>query len=230
MIIVIQCAARKKPSAGHLRTKTGQPVLFVANPAMAPAGKAPVYARPDDLSDNGVSWRTRLLAYNTDPGSNLLGLLPAWQLYKNGTYAILADRYGVDRLYILSAGWGLIAGRFLTPAYDITFSPTAERYKRRGKRDAYGDLCMLPASTTEPVVFFGGKDYVPLFCKLTREAMGPRYVFYNASSEPLAPGCVPILFETATRTNWHYECAKAFAAGHLPATVLADRERRMETI
>jgi hypothetical protein len=68
MIIVIQCAARKKPSAGHLRTKIGQPVLFVANPAMAPADKAVVYARPDDPSDNGESWRTRLLAYNKEPG------------------------------------------------------------------------------------------------------------------------------------------------------------------
>lgn len=225
MIIVIQCAARKKPNAGHLRTKTNEPVQFVANPALAPADRSNSYARPDDLSDSGGSWRAQLLAYNKSLGSNPLGLLPAWQLYENRTYKSLVDRYGVDRVYILSAGWGLIAGGFLTPAYDITFSPSAERYKRRQKRDDYNDLCMLPRDTTEPIVFFGGKDYVPLFCRLTAGAKGQRYLLYNASREPIVPGCVPIRFETATRTNWHYECANAVIAGRLSLEALADTTR-----
>lgn len=225
MIIVIQCAARKKPDAGHFRAKTGRPILFVADPVLAPADRVFVYARPDDLSDSGETWRAQLLAYNKNPGSNPLGLLPAWQLYENRTYESLVDRYGVDRVYILSAGWGLIAGDFLTPAYDITFSPSAERYKRRQKRDDYDDLCMLPRNTTEPIVFFGGKDYVPLFSRLTAGAKEPRYFFYNASREPIVPGCLPIRFETATRTNWQYECANAVIAGRLSLDTLADTTR-----
>lgn len=47
MIAVIQCAAGKKPGAGHLRRLGGQKVMFVANPDAAPAGVSYAYARPD---------------------------------------------------------------------------------------------------------------------------------------------------------------------------------------
>jgi hypothetical protein len=76
----------------------------------------------------------------------------------------------------------------------------------------------LPAYTAEPVVFFGGKDYVPLFCKLTEGIKSRRTILYRASDKasekdskpPKAPGCVLQGFPTASRTNWHYECVKAF--------------------
>ena len=116
MIVVIQCAAKKKPNAGCLLRRDGQKVLFVADPDFAPTGAGHAYARPDDVSDIGVSWRAALLRYNDDPGNNPLGLVPAWRLYKNKTYGLLKNRYGLERLYILSAGWGLIAAHFLTPA------------------------------------------------------------------------------------------------------------------
>lgn len=210
MIVVIQCAARKSPDAGHLRRRNGKPVFFVADPHSAPNDKSYLYARPDDQSDNGVSWRAVLLEYNKKPGNNPLGLLPAWRLYQNPTYGRLVDRVGIENTYILSAGWGLIAADFLTPDYDITFSPSADRYKRRRKKDRYDDLRMLPANTTKPVVFFGGKDYVPLFCSLTERVKGQRVLFYNSATLPDAPGCTLKRFDTTTRTNWHYECANAF--------------------
>jgi hypothetical protein len=132
-------------------------------------------------------------------------------LYQNDTYSQLASRFGLQKLYILSAGWGLITADFRTPYYDITFSPSAVDYKRRRKSDhLYQDFCMLPRQCNEPVFFFGGKDYVPLFCKLTSEARGERTVFYNSAQPPLADGCILKRFETTTRTNWHYECAKQF--------------------
>ena len=213
MIVVIQCAAKKKPDAGHLRRRDGQKVLFVADPETAPAGVTHAHARPDDIFDAGMSWRASLLEYNDNPGNNPLGLLPAWQLYQNPAYELLADHCGRERLYILSAGWGLIAADFLTPSYDITFSASADKYKRRRKKDRYDDLRMLPAATAEPVVFFGGKDYVDLFCALTAGVKGPRHLFYNSANTPDAPGCVLQRFHTSTRTNWHYECAKAFVEG-----------------
>ena len=215
MIVVIQCAAKKKPYAGYLCRPDGQKVLFVADPASAPTGVAHAYAMPDDISDWDVSWRALLRAYNDGPGDNPLRLLPAWQLYENRAYKLLADRYGLEKLYILSAGWGLIAADFLTPTYDITFSPSADGYKRRRKKDRYDDLCMLPENSEEPVVFFGGKDYVSLFCRLSNHSKGPRYLFYNSANAPEAPGCMLKKFNTTTRTNWHYECARAFIAGEI---------------
>ena len=67
-----------------------------------------------------------------NPGDNRFGLLPAWRLYRNPTYGILAEHWGLDHLYILSAGWGLIPANFLTPNYDITFSAAqnVQRFKR----------------------------------------------------------------------------------------------------
>jgi hypothetical protein len=217
MIVVIQCAGTKQPRAGRLARRDGKPVKFVADPDGAPQDNAVAYARPDDISDRGVSWRDLLLAYNREPGDNPDRLLPAWQLYRNDVYARLAGKLGVGKLYILSAGWGLIAGSFLTPDYDITFSnmKPENRYKRRGKRDCYKDLAMLPADTREPIVFFGGKEYLPHFAQLTASVKGTRTVFYNSNVVPNIPGCVLRRFDTDANTNWHYLCANAFLAGEV---------------
>ena len=80
--------------------------MFVAQPKLAPTGDAQVYANPDDISDRVDSWRTILERYSAAPGENPLGLLPAWHLYKNPTYELLARRIGLERLYSLSTGWG----------------------------------------------------------------------------------------------------------------------------
>ena len=210
MIVVIQCAARKAANAGHLRTQDGRKVMFVANPDLAPPDGDYIYARPDDVSDTGLSWRTVLRQYNENPGDNRLGLLPAWRLYRNPTYEILAEHCGLDRLYILSAGWGLIPGDFLTPNYDITFSTAqnVQRFKRRRRHDSYSDFRMLPTDASGPILFFGGKDYIPLFCTLTADSVSQRKVFY-AGREPTAPGC-RVQRYGKPYTNWHYQCAKAY--------------------
>jgi hypothetical protein len=122
----------------------------------------------------------------------------------------LADRFGLSKLYILSAGWGLIAADFLTPYYDITFSQSADSYKRRRKADHYDDFRMLPDDTEEEVLFFGGKDYLPLFCSLTRSVRTTKTAFYNSAQRPQVTDCALVRFDTTTRTNWHYECANAF--------------------
>tara|TARA_R110002049_G_scaffold114812_8_gene266166 strand:+ start:8097 stop:8753 length:657 start_codon:yes stop_codon:yes gene_type:complete len=213
MIVVIQCAAKKSCSAGYLRRKDGKRVLFVAEPQSAPASKIVDYACPDDVADGDLTWRDHLTGYNAKPDGNPLKLMPAWQLYSNRTYKNLVDLFGQDKLYILSAGWGLLAADFLTPMYDITFSTSAEGYKRRHSRDRYSDFSMLPAETAEPVAFFGGKDYVSLFCELTKDIKSARYILYNSVSPPNAPGCELVRFNTTARTNWHYLCAQAFIEG-----------------
>lgn len=214
MTVVIQCAARKIPSAGHFVAHDGRSVLFVARPEEMrerPSGR--IYARPDDVAEGGKSWRTLLLDYNEAPAENPYGLLPAWRLYKDPTYRLLRKKYGLDRLYILSAGWGLLSANFLTPAYDITFAPSAPPAKRRLKADEYDDSCMLPPDTSERIVFFGGKDYVPLFCDLTAGHGRQRTVFY-AGREPDAPDCDLRRFGDPF-TNWHYQCARAVVQGRI---------------
>jgi hypothetical protein len=215
LIIVIQCAARKREDAGYLRTRDGRRVFFVGDPTTAPVREDCLYARPDEPSDQGGSWRDALVRYNENPGSNPLGLLPASELYANVAYRALAAKFGREKTYILSAGWGLIPASFLTPCYDITFSMSAENWKRRRKKDAYADFCLLPADTNEKVLFLGGKDYLPLFARLTASVHSARMVSYNSVRPPDAPGCDLVRFATTTRTNWHYECSDALLRGEL---------------
>ena len=135
MIVVIQCAAGKQANAGHLVSREGRKIMFVADPARAPESESIVYRRPDDIESPGRSYRDVLTEYNRrEWEKNPFGLLPAWKLYENKIYASLAETFGTDKLYILSAGWGLIEAEFLTPNYDITFSGSAKGkdvYKRR---------------------------------------------------------------------------------------------------
>ncbi len=219
MIAVIQCQGRKQPGAGCLRSASGKPVYFVARPEILLPNDSIVYARPDDPSDYGMSWRHVLLDYNRD-GQNPFRLYPAWRLYTARIYAQLAERLGFRNFYILSAGWGLIRANFLTPDYNITFSQSAsgdKRFMRRRKSDRYDDFSMLPADTEEHVLFFGSKDYLPLFCLLTKEIKAPRTVFYNAAVAPEAPGCTLQKFSGAKRdTNWQFDCASAFLDGTVP--------------
>lgn len=90
-----------------------------------------------------------------------------------------------------------------------------ERWKRRGKGDRYNDLALLQPESDEGIVFFGGKDYLPLFCELTRGVRGQRTVIYNAATPPAAPRCRLVRYETTTRTNWHYGAVDAWIAGKL---------------
>ena len=215
MIIVIQCAASKRVDAGRLNTASRKPVEFVADIKIAPPDPVHLYARPDDLSDTGLSWREVLLNYNREVRDNPLGLCAAYELYDNKVYGRLADRFGTEALYILSAGWGLVRAKFLIPHYDITFSQNCEPYKRRKKADAYDDFQMLPEDADGKLLFFGGRDYLPLFSRLTDKFKGTRIVFYNSAHLPKINRCTLIRFETTTRTNWHYECAHAFLTGTL---------------
>jgi hypothetical protein len=215
MNVVIQCAAGKRSNAGHMRRSDGTPVMFVADPGGAPQVSGVAFARPDDIAEDGRSWRDHLLDYNRSPGINPLNLLPAFELYENPAYTRLAARFGVDRLFILSAGWGLIPAKFLTPAYDITFSQSADSYKRRRKSDVYRDFRHFPSDSPDVMVFLGGKDYVPLFSSLTAGAKARRVVFFNSTTATEAPGCTVQRYATTTRTNWHYECAQALIDGRI---------------
>src|SRR6266568_1079599 len=205
MRIVIQCADSKVSGSGRLCTSSGEPVSFVARPDEARASSlaGTYYARPDDpASGEGRSWRDLLCDYNTSV-ANSLRLMQAARLYKHHAYADLVGKFGLERVFILSAGWGLVRGTFLLPKYDITFNGAAKSYKRRRQQDHWPDFRHLE-DTGEPIVFFGGKDYQSLFSRLTFGFSSPRTVYYRSKEPPDVPGCKLVRYDTTTRTNWHY--------------------------
>lgn len=220
MIVVMQCAARKTLGSGYFHDQAGRRVCFVAQPGRA-SGEHLIYARPDEPSDAGPSWRAELLSYNQERPGNPFGLATALELYDRPIYQRLAARFGRRKIFILSAGWGLIEPDFLTPMYNITFDSRADPLARRRKSDSYDDFCMLPEDTKESVVFLGGADYLPLFARLTKKINTHRAAFYNSPEPPAIPGLEMARFSASTRFNWHYECAEALLSGRLKVSTYA---------
>ena len=196
-----------------MRTADGKLVEFVAQPDEAVnRDNGVVYARPDDVGEDGLTWRQKLVEYNgSSAKSGQSGLLPAYQLYKPGIYRRLVDVFGPDNVYILSAGWGLVRASFKLPKYDITFSSSADRCKKRGKRDEYADFNQLDEDSDEALLFFGGNDYLSLFCEMTESWRGRRVVYFRSRKEPEYPGVEFVRFESLASTNWHYGCASRCA-------------------
>lgn len=224
MKIVIQCAGSKNPNAKTMKTTAGKLVKFVAQPNEVSDNAECQYARPDDSAGGGATWRDLLCAYNEkyqQSRHNPFNLLPAFQLYARECYAKLVDKFGIENVYIHSAGWGLIPAGFLTPDYDITFSkrvPKKDAYKIRKKEDYYRDFDAMPVKAGERVFFFGGNDYLKKYCELSKDCAGERVCFYKKKCKPDIEDVTLIKYETTTRTNWHYECANEFIAGKLPSS------------
>ena len=233
MKIVIQCAGSKNPQPGLGFNENGKLVKFVADSTVEYIKSDPhtnnyVYVRPDDICarpdytfENQYTWRKKLLDYNKEGKSNPLGLLPAYKLYAHKVYENLVNKFGENQVFILSAGWGLIRSDFLTPDYDITFSnaKNVKSYAHRRKSDNYDDLCQLP-NDGDTIVFIGGKDYLHLFCKLTKKLPAQKIVFYNSNKAPdlSAYGSSflsPVKFITKQKTNWHYTCAQDLIDGKI---------------
>jgi hypothetical protein len=128
MDIVIQCAATKDPNAGRLRTSNGRDVHFVAAPELCSSTASALYARPDEISDlPPLTWRNRLEKYVDDErDANPFSLREAYRLYRHPAYSSLVSSFGLQQVFILSAGWGLVRADCLLPAYDVTFNRRAK--------------------------------------------------------------------------------------------------------
>ncbi len=209
MKVVISCAESKARDAGYMKTEDGRCVKFVGAPDLAKAVLSKpgfCYARPDDEAKDGKTWREKLVAYNKScKDENPCELLQAYKLYKNPVYRELVDTFCLKNVYILSAGWGLIRASFLTPNYDITFSGSG--YKRRRKRDQYCDSNDLESTIDEDLLFFGGQGYLSLFCDLTQNYNGRRIV-YHCTNNVTKRDRIKYVRYPRCFTNWQYECAK----------------------
>lgn len=127
----------------------------------------------------------------------------------------LADHFGVQNVFILSAGCGLIPELPNALLRPLPSSASAEVYKWWLQADGYRDLNRLPAGEAMTSSSSAGRDYLPQFCALTAVTKGKRIVFYSSAKPPSAPGCQLRPFHTSTRTNWHYGCGNAFVNGSL---------------
>jgi hypothetical protein len=216
VIIVIQCAGTKQSTAGHLRTKDGKNVMFVAHPESASDTPFVHYAHPDGKSDQGGTWRDVLERYNAENASGEGHLLRALDLYDKPAYRQLAEQVGYERTYILSAGWGLIRGDFPVPNYNITFPGNgAPSYVcRKMKKDVYRDFSKLPDDTKEPIYFFGGLKYLPLFFELTCRINAPKTVFFRSTTKNAKDGYIFKRIEMKQSTTWYYTYLGDFLKSH----------------
>jgi len=207
MKVVISCAGSKADGAGYLKAEDEKCVKFVGNPAEVNSQRSEFcYAHPDCVADDGRTWREKLVAYNKScKDENPFRLLQAYKLYKPNIYTQLVEIFGIDNVYILSAGWGLIRALFLTPKYDITFSGSG--YKRRRKCDQYCDFNHLESAIDEDLLFFGGQKYLDLFTKLTQNYNGRRIV-YHSTDNMTKSNRIKYVRYPRYFTNWHYTCAE----------------------
>ena len=234
MKVVIACAGSKRKNAGRMRTADGKPVEFVAQlNEVANRETDVIYARPDDVSDDGSTWRERLVVYNqTRACGEPTGLSPAYKLYGprkpySNVYKRLVEVFGIENVYILSAGWGLVNASFLLPKYDITFNSRAYSSNRRRKNDPFCDFNHLENGCTDDLLFFGGVDYRLQFITLTEGYVGRRVVYFNSADIPVGNRVHPVRFRTRTKTNWHYECANLVASRYESDRVGFEPERSM---
>lgn len=172
-IVVFPCCAGKERR--YWKNHKGKQVVFVAHPCQCGESSEFLYCHPDDTNtDTGKTWREELEEYNKyyqRTTKNPFGLCKAYELYEpkyhKTIYKELYKNFG-ERLFILSAGWGLVGADYLLPHYDITFKGNA--CNRRTKQRKYSDFNHLSSSIQQDdiVLFPGLNDYIDLFNKLTK--------------------------------------------------------------
>ncbi len=202
--------------------------MFVAQPDLytqtSPAVRA---CQPDDvIGPEAGTWRQALVEYNRQyrlDGANPFSLLPAGCLYKHKVYQSLVGAYGSPNVYILSAGWGLIRSDYLLPDYNITFSKQGkvpEHAQRERNQDKFwhGVNHLLDAGLQpeEPIHFFGGKSYLPLYYQLANPLVGRKVIHYMGKMRD-ADRRIGYEYEVHTgreNMNWQYGAADLFIQTH----------------
>jgi len=214
-IVIFPCCAGKEKRYWEYK---GQKVEFVANPDKCAKLGGFLYCHPDCKNpDTGKTWRQELEDYNKQyqlTGKNPLGLCRAWELYQpkqNKTiYAQLYKKFG-ERLFILSAGWGLVRADYLLPHYDITFGQRAKPYNERRENDTYYDFNQLidvELEKNDIIYFFGVKGYIWLYYRLTCNLSCRKVIYHRSTKIHQIQGYEYMPYSGGRRTSWHYSCIK----------------------
>jgi len=216
MKIIIACTSKKR-DGGSFKSN-GETVKFVAHPEYAPHSDHYIYARPDDISDDGrLSWWERLRDYNENyknTKENPCNMLPAFELYKNPIFEKLVNEFCIENVFIISAGWGIIPADYLTPIYDITASNRGEAHSKIKIEDTLKKVPNMLPDNGEDIIFLGGKDYQKLFHKLFRNYEGEKIIFYYCQPDLTAQrskdndGFELRPYQSSNPRKWYYECAE----------------------
>ncbi len=227
IVIITQCAGRKNNRCGFFRIEEQKKVEFVANPELVPIEKKKkdlIFAHPDDIYKNGLTYREILTQYNYSlKDKNPYNLCEALCLYAHPIYKQLKN-LSVNKnipVYILSAGWGLVRGSFLLPHYDITFKAkdaTKEKYKiRKYCNKNLNDFNHLKEDWTllekHKIYVFVSINYLSLFYDLMKEVdvtKGQVTIFHLSSNIEKIEKFDYKHIHCSQRTNWHYTTLKCF--------------------
>ena len=176
------------------------------------------YKPDDNITENvNYSWRN----FISDNQNHMNIPCRAYDLYSERVYLDLFLNFN-KRLYIESAGWGIVNAEFRLPNYDITFSQNNNiNTVRNYQLENYNDYNQLTLSQEDDVVFIGTPEYLPLFFELTNELPNRKIIYWKKQSTPInypIPNDTFIYryYLTNSRMRWFYELAEKFANGETP--------------
>jgi len=218
-IIIFPCSKGKKEKYWENK---GQKVEFVANPNPDNCAKSQgfLHCHPDDINtDTGKTWRQELQDYNEycqRTNKNPFGLYKACELYEpkrnKQIYNQLYQNFK-SRLFILSAGWGLVRADYLLPHYDITLKENVAICNRRTKQRKFDDFNHLAQNIQQDdiVLFPILNDYIDLFHELTKRLTQKKFVFAQDKPPEIdAWQTEAYIFKKYDRkhTSWQYKWAE----------------------
>lgn len=195
--------------------------MFVANSAMCKSNASVAYCSTGQhIEPNGMTWQEKLEQYNKQE-ENSDRLKKAGELYKPRIYLKLVEHFGLENVFILSAGWGLVRADFYLPSYDITFLQSAETCKKRiyGKdNDKFANFNHLyeikDSLINEVLYFFGGIQYLNMYYDVTSQLPCQKIIYYKSERLDLdnnrVKGYRYTKYITPRVQNWHYSCAEDF--------------------
>jgi len=217
--IVFICANKKKPNSD---LKIGNNIIkfrAISNPTANEYSPDEIISKThlNELNNLmrfnlviGSTWRD--LIYKNSKKGNPLKLSKAYELYKEKLYGDLYTRFG-DRLYILSAGWGLVRSDMPLPKYDITFKSNNKIPINtiRKSQSRYKDFNHLNQNI-EDIIFIGTPGYLKLFYELTEPLICRKIVFWkgqNTLKIPLPNNSFELRsFESNNNRIWYKFLAK----------------------
>ena len=175
--------------------------------------------KPDDDIPGNINYSWRNYVSNNQNHINLP--YRAYELYTENVYHELFMTFG-NRLYIESAGWGIVNAEFRLPNYDITFSDNInEETIRHYQAGNFNDYNQLIVSPKDDIIFIGTEKYLPLFFYLTNQLPNRKIIYWKKHNTPIN---YPIpnhsfIYRRYISNNprkWFYELANEIADGLIP--------------